>query len=233
MESRIINGVKCFAPESRNQLIQYAFNRKSVLVAVNAEKILHATDETRTIINSNLGYPDGYGAILALKKEFGIDAVKVPGCELWLNIIDTFACNKKFYLVGGKKNIISTTVQQLKSNYHDIEIVGYCDGYLSESDELDLIADIQQTKPDIVFVAMGSPRQELLMQKMSQLHPALYQGLGGSFDVFTGKVKRASPLWVKYNLEWLYRLLQEPKRIFRQVLLVKFLALLYLGRFKT
>ena len=101
--------------------------------------------------------------------------------------------------------------------------MGYRNGYLStEEDKALLIADIVEKRPDVVFVAMGSPKQELLMEEMLQQHKAIYQGLGGSFDVFTEYVKRAPQWWVNNNLEWFYRLIHQPQRIKRQVKLVKF-----------
>ena len=77
---------------------------------------------------------------------------------------------------------------------------------------------------------MGSPKQELLMQEMQQYHPAIYQGLGGSFDVYVGNVERAPEWWLRNNLEWAYRLVKQPARIKRQIHLVKFLWLLLLNR---
>ena len=85
-----------------------------------------------------------------------------------------------------------------------------------------MLDDIATKKPDVVFVAMGSPKQELLMEEMAERHPAIYQGLGGSFDVYTGHVKRAPQWWVDHNLEYVYRLIKEPKRIKRQIHLVKY-----------
>ena len=82
--------------------------------------------------------------------------------------------------------------------------------------------DIVAKKPDVVFVAMGSPKQEYLMQEIQKRHNAIFQGLGGSFDVYTGNVKRAPKWWVDHNLEFAYRLLKEPKRIKRQIHLFKF-----------
>ena len=95
----------------------------------------------------------------------------------------------------------------------------------------ELISDIVFRKPDIVFVAMGSPKQELLMQEISNIHQALYQGLGGSFDVYIGNVLRAPKWWVNNNLEWAYRLFKQPKRIKRQIYLFKFLVKLALNRY--
>lgn len=130
---------------------------------------------------------------------------------------------KTFYLVGSKPKVIEETVAKLKAEYPEIHIVGYRDGYLkSEQERLDLIADIVAKKPGVVFVAMGSPKQELLMEEIQKHHTAIFQGLGGSFDVYTGHVERAPKWWVDHNLEFAYRLLKEPKRIKRQIYLVKY-----------
>jgi len=232
MESRQINGIRVYAPPSRQCLIDFAFANGSLLVAVNAEKILHATEQTRSIINRNVGYPDGLGAILGLRKKGQGDAIKIPGCELWLDIIRAHYTDKGFYLVGGRDSVISDTVVRLRQDFPGIRILGYRNGYLSNDAEKDaLIADVAAAKPDVVFVAMGSPKQELLMEEIQCVHPAVYQGLGGSFDVYTGQVRRAPAWWVEHHLEWLYRLLQEPTRIKRQVQLLRFLLLLYTGRF--
>ena len=96
---------------------------------------------------------------------------------------------------------------------------------------LTLIEDIITHKPDVVFVAMGSPKQEVLMEKLHQKHKATYQGLGGSFDVYTGRVIRASNWWVENNLEWAFRLLKEPSRIKRQIHLIRFYILLQLNAY--
>lgn len=224
MDSKTLNGVKVFAPSSRKTLIDYAFSNSSLLVAVNAEKVLHATDQTRAIINRNVGYPDGVGAVIGLKKKGLNDVVKIPGCELWLDIIGSHFREKSFYLIGGKDRTISQTVEKLNSEFPDIRILNYRNGYLkSDAEEQALIDDVVSRKPDVVFVAMGSPKQELLMEKMQSRHPAVYQGLGGSFDVYTGNVQRAPSWWVEHHLEWLFRLIQEPSRIKRQIHLVRFL----------
>ena len=101
--------------------------------------------------------------------------------------------------------------------------MGYRNGYLNTEEERKaLVDDVVMKASDVVFVAMGSPKQELLMERMLERHPAIYQGLGGSFDVYTGNVKRAPAWWVNHNLEFAYRLIKEPKRIKRQIHLVKF-----------
>ncbi|MDN3492055.1 WecB/TagA/CpsF family glycosyltransferase [Winogradskyella bathintestinalis] len=232
MEAKSLNGVMTFAPTSRKELMQYAFDNHKIMVAVNAEKILHATDESRALINRNMGYPDGIGAVWALQKKGAGNVVKIPGCELWLDVVQNYYKTKSFYLVGGKQAIIEETVSKLKSEYEDINICNYRNGYIkTEAEELALIEDIKMHNPDVVFVAMGSPKQELLMERIQKEHQAVYQGLGGSFDVFTGNVKRAPKWWVKNNMEWTYRLLSQPSRIKRQIHLVRFFVNLHLNKY--
>ena len=227
MKSSLLNGVKTYAPNSREELMYYAMKHHKIMIAVNAEKILHATDESINIINRNLGYPDGIGAVWALRNKGVRNVIKIPGCELWLDIIKQNYKSKTFYLIGGKQEVLDQTILNLKTEYPGIIILNYRNGYIkNDDDELKLIEDIITHKPDVVFVAMGSPKQEVLMEKLHQKHKATYQGLGGSFDVYTGAVKRAPNWWVKNNLEWAFRLFKEPSRIKRQIHLIRFYILL-------
>ena len=227
-----LNGVRVYAFVSHEELLDHVEREKGILVAINAEKILHATDQTRGIINRNIGYCDGIGAVMAMKKKGYKEVVKIPGCELWLKIIASlYQSDKTFYLVGGKQEVVEATVNKLKAEFEGIRIVAYRNGYIqTEEERRNLIEDVAVKKPDVVFVAMGSPKQELLMEEMLERHPAIYQGLGGSFDVYTGNVKRAPKWWVDHGLEWAYRLVKQPSRIKRQIYLVKFLVLVKLGR---
>ncbi|MGK0430803.1 MAG: UDP-N-acetyl-D-mannosaminouronate:lipid I N-acetyl-D-mannosaminouronosyltransferase [Psychroserpens sp.] len=139
---------------------------------------------------------------------------------------------KSFYLVGGKQEIIEDTVAKLNADFKGITICNYRNGYVkTEAEELALIEDIKKHNPDVVFVAMGSPKQENVMERIQKSHQAVYQGLGGSFDVYTGHVKRAPEWWVKNNMEWTYRLLSQPSRIKRQIHLVRFFVNLHLNRY--
>ena len=224
MQQILLGGVGVYPFASADELICYVAEHPAILVAINAEKILHATDELKAIYNRNLGYSDGAGAVLALKKKGHQNACKIAGCELWLKIIERYSREKSFYLVGGKPEVIEETIQKLRADFPRINIVGYRDGYLKGNDDETLIADIAEKKPDVVFVAMGSPKQELLMERMQRVHPeAIYQGLGGSFDVYTGRVERAPEWWIRHNLEFAYRLIKQPSRIKRQIHLVRFL----------
>lgn len=151
---------------------------------------------------------------------------------MWLKLVAALSPQKRsFYLVGSKQTVIEATVAKLRKEFPGIHIVNYRNGYIqSEEERQALLDDIATKKPDVVFVAMGSPKQELLMEEMAERHPAIYQGLGGSFDVYTGHVKRAPQWWVDHNLEFAYRLIKQPSRIKRQIHLLRFLWLVEMGR---
>ena len=228
-----LNGIKVYPFTSFKEIIDFADKEKGLLVAVNAEKVTKATNETRNIINSNIGYADGAGVMVAMKRKGHENVIRIPGCELWLEIIKKFQSEKSFYLVGGKQEIIDETVAKLKKDYPLIQLLGYRNGYIKNAQERqELIEDIITKKPDVVFIAMGSPKQELLMSELMSKHQAIYQGLGGSFDVYTGRVKRAPKWWREHNLEFLYRFLKQPQRYKREYYRLKFLFWLVIGKFK-
>jgi UDP-N-acetyl-D-mannosaminouronate:lipid I N-acetyl-D-mannosaminouronosyltransferase len=232
MESVLINGIKTYCFSSREEVIDLAFTEKKSLIAVSADKILNATEQIRNIINRNIGYPDGVGAVMALKRNGFNNATKIPGCELWLDIVRNYYRHKSFYLVGGSVEVITKTILKLKNEFPGINILGYRNGYIKTNTErLQLIDDIILKKPDIVFLAMGSPKQEILMEEMQQNHTAVYQGLGGSFDVYVGIVKRASGWWIKHNLEGAYRLIKQPYKLKRFIDALPFWWYLFMGRY--
>lgn len=232
MTSIEINGVRTYCFSSRQEAVDYALAEKKSLIAVNAEKILHASDKTRELFGRNIGFSDGIGAVWALRKKGFKDAVKMPGCELWLDLVGSAYHDKTFYFVGGQQEVIEKTVGKLRKEYPGINIVNYRNGYLRDGvDRRDLLQDLIRRKPDVVFVAMGSPKQEELIEEMQKAYPAVYMGLGGSFDVYVGAVKRAPEWWIRNNLEWAYRLVRQPARIARQIHLVKFAWMIISGRY--
>lgn len=209
-----IRGALVYPFSSFDKLIDFAEERKGILVAVNAHKLLDANDTTLPIINNNIAYCDGAGAVAAAKIKGAENPARLPGCELWLKIIDRFHDSKSFYVIGAKPAVHEETIRLLKEKYPDINIVGHRDGYLkTDSERRALIEDVEAKKPDVVFVAMGSPAQEILMSEMLERHRAIYQGLGGSFDVFTGNVPRAPKWMADHKLEFAYRLWKQPRRI--------------------
>jgi len=232
MKEISVSGIRVHAFGSRDELIDYAFARKGILVAVNAEKTVNADNRLRGIINDNIGYCDGAGAVKAARRKGAPEAIRIPGCELWLDIIARYAPQgKRFYLVGARQEVVEGTVRTLRRRFPGIDIAGYRNGFITTPQEHDaLIDDIVAKAPDIVFVAMGSPRQEILMSEMKARHTALYQGLGGSFDLLMGNFKRAPHLVQRMGGEWLWRFVAQPSRIRRITPYLKFACRLYTGK---
>ena len=224
-------GLNIYPFTSIDEILQAADEQKPILVAMNAEKIVNATPQTKEIINSNLGYCDGMGAVKAVKQKGAKNAIRIPGCELWLHIIKRFENEKSFYFLGAKQEVIDQTIEKLKTEFPNINIAGYRNGYLNDDTQRQEVIDtIAELKPDVVFVAMGSPKQELLMADMQKRHRAIYQGLGGSFDVYSGNAQRAPEWWQKHNLEFAYRFVKNPKRFKRQIPILKFATRLLFHR---
>ena len=227
-----LNGMKVFPFSSSGELLSFVDSHKGILVAVNAEKVTKATDETRAVVNNNIGYADGAGVVVAMHKLGRPSAVRIAGCDLWLDIIRESYKEKTFYLVGGKQEVIEETVGKLRREFEGIKILGFRNGYIKTDEERKaLIEDVAEKKPDVIYVAMGSPIQEFLMADMMKRHKAIYQGLGGSFDVYTGRVKRAPLWWQKHNMEFLYRFLRQPQRYRREYYRLKFLVWMMMGKF--
>ena len=230
IKSKVINNKRVYAFSSKNEFLSYLENKKKIVIALNAEKLNKKKSELDDIINQNIGYPDGIGAVWALRRT-GIKAVKIAGADFWLSIIKQFQSSKSFYLVGSTQEIMDQTVQKLRKEYPEIQIKGYRNGFFNEGEIEVLVKDIKNQKPDVIFIAMGSPKQEFLMDKLIKTHPAIYMGLGGSFDVYSGTKKRAPLVFRKFGLEWLYRLLKEPTRFYRQLSLLNFFFRIIFKRF--
>ncbi|MEQ5791010.1 WecB/TagA/CpsF family glycosyltransferase [Muricauda sp. NFXS6] len=229
IKSQLVNGKRIYAFGSKDDFLSYISDKKKILIAINAEK-LNKTDATLdAIINDNIGYADGIGAVFALRLK-GVTAIKIAGAEFWLDIISKYYKSKSFYFIGTTPRVIQQTVDKLRKDFPDIQIKGYRDGFFKQGDKEKLIKELLNKKPDVVFVAQGSPRQEMLMSGLIKEHPALYMGLGGSFDVYTGLKKRAPKFFQKLGLEWFYRLVKEPTRFSRQTSLLKFLIKIIFGR---
>jgi UDP-N-acetyl-D-mannosaminouronate:lipid I N-acetyl-D-mannosaminouronosyltransferase len=203
--SAIINGIRLYSFENFQQLINYSSNEKKILIAINSDKLQYSDNKLKGIINANIGYCDGIGAVWALKKKGIKNAIKIAGCELWLEFIKENP-QKRYYLVGATKKTIEAVIRKLKTNFPNINIVGYRDGYFNSiNEENELIDSIKILKPEIIFVAMGSPKQEFLLNRIYNTNPTIMMGLGGSFDVYTGKVKRAPRWMISLNIETFYR----------------------------
>ena len=149
MQQVQVNKIKIYPFKSKDELISYVADKHKILVATNAEKILKDDPRLQEIINNNIGYPDGIGAVIALKKK-GYSAAKIPGVELWHDIIERYHKEKSFYLIGASQEVIETTVKKLKAEFPDIDIKNYRNGFLKEGDKETIKVDLIEKKPDIV-----------------------------------------------------------------------------------
>ncbi len=222
-----LSGMSTHSYDSKEEFLEYINNKQAILIAINTEKILSNNKQLKEIVNENIGYPDGIGAVMALKRK-GINAIKTPGAQLWLDIIRKYNSEKTFYLIGSTKEIIERTVQKLKTEFPGIRIKNYKNGYFDDTELEEIKNDIKMKKPDIVFVGIGSPRQEFIMADLIKDHSALYMGLGGSFDLYCGIVKPV-PDWWKKHFKWeaLYRSFNDIKNLKRWKRLLLTLRILH------
>lgn len=209
--------------------------RQGTLVAINAEKVLTAEDdvEVRTLIDAaEFKYADGISVVRSIRKKYPTANVsRVAGADLWEALMARAGAEgTPVFLVGGKPDVLAQTEAKLRQRWN-VNIAGSQDGYFKPEERQALFERIHASGAKIVTVAMGSPKQEIFMRDCRLLHPdALFMGVGGTYDVFTGHVKRAPTLWQKLGLEWLYRLLSQPSRITRQLRLLRYLRWHYTGK---
>lgn len=209
-----------------------SLDRAKILVAMNPEKIMLARrdNDLRDVLQAaDLRYPDGIGVVKVMRRRLGLDVARIPGCELWEQLMAKAGEGDiGVYLLGGKPTVVEMTADKLIRQYK-VNIVGAHHGYFDEEEQI--IKSIEDSKARIVTVALGSPRQEKFMIKCKNRNiNALFMGVGGTYDVFTGVKERAPKWYLDNNLEWLYRLYKEPTRAGRQTRLVKFAVLAALGR---
>ncbi|WP_420909982.1 lipopolysaccharide N-acetylmannosaminouronosyltransferase [Rosenbergiella epipactidis] len=197
------------------------------LIALNAEKILTAEHNAllhQILTSGGINYPDGISIVRSIRKKYPDSQVtRIAGADLWQSLMQRAgALSVPVYLVGSQPDVLAQTTHKLKQQWQ-VPVVGQQDGYFTEAEVESLIQRIKASQAKVVTVAMGSPRQELFIQRCYEQYPdALYMGVGGTYDVFIGKVKRAPLLWQKLGLEWLYRLIKQPSRLKRQLKLLKY-----------
>lgn len=208
------------------------------IVAANPEKNFSVPKDALlydTFKNADLLLPDGMGVVAAVRIFYGINLERVPGSEFIFDICNiAMKEGYKVFIYGGKEDVNKKAVEELKNRYPNLMIVGRANGYVKDSDMPDLIDRINASKAEILFLALGSPRQEKwYAAHKSRLHYVrVVQGVGGTLDTIAGTVKRAPDVWCKFQLEWLYRLIMEPKRIRRQKVLPIFAAMVFIAKLK-
>lgn len=196
-------------------------SRQFRIITLNPEMVVNATKNFEfqaAINNSHLIVPDGIGIVLASKflnpTKFH-NLRRVAGIELAEAILEAAnELSKKVAIFGGKKEVLEKVVHNFKDKYPNINIVETIHGYQPKEEFGSLALKIASYKPDLVLVALGTPKQEIWINNNASLFPkSVMIGIGGSLDVWSGKKSRA-PYWIRnIYLEWLFRLLTDPKRI--------------------
>ena len=202
--------------------------KKTFVVTANPEIVMYANKDEeylRILQSADHVVPDGSGIILASKLIQEPLPERVAGFDLTKDLL-MIANDQQFkvYFLGAKEQTLKDMIYNVKKTYPQLSIAGYHHGYFQEGKDEHIIQAIKESKPDLVFVALGFPRQEQwIYSHFQKFEKGIFMGVGGSFDILAGHAKRAPKIWRKLNLEWLYRLIQQPSRWKRMLALPQFI----------
>ncbi len=199
------------------EAIEYAKTISGQVVTINPEMINNAVQNpefAEIINNAELIIPDGIGVQIGLKI-LGYNVRRIAGIEFSRRMVEECAKSEQSVaLVGAKPEIVQKAKENLEHEIQGLYVTYAHDGYFRDDDEI--LNELKIRQPRLVLCALGSPKQEEFILKAKELLPdALFVGVGGSFDVWSGVVERAPEIYQKLGLEWLYRTVKEPKRFKR------------------
>lgn len=208
-------------------------------VVINANKInlIQGNENLTNIINScPIINADGQSIVWAAKFLGKKIPERVAGIDLFLNLIRLSSENGyKLYFFGAKQEVVEEVVRSLKNQYANLNIVGYRNGYFTDEESKDIAREIKNVQTDVLFVALPSPQKEYWINEyMPIMKIPFAMGVGGSFDVIAGITKRA-PKWMqKCGLEWFYRFIQEPIRMWKRYIIgnIKFIIIVFIYKIK-
>lgn len=211
-------------------------DRNHSIITPNTEIVMAAKDdeELREIINgADLVIPDGIGLIYGSKMRSLPLKERVTGYDVSMELLKILnESGGSLYMLGGKPGVTDKAEEKIKKDYENIKIAGHHHGYFKgihrgmkgDPEELEIIEEINSLKPDIIFLGLGFPKQEMFINEYKdKLNSKIIIGNGGVMDILAGNMKRAPEIFIKLHLEWFYRLLKEPSRIKRQVAIPKFI----------
>ncbi len=205
-----------------------AAGERTHVVTANPEVVMvaRANPRLRAILDQAYVVPDGIGIVYAARWLKYPLRERVTGIELMTALMERAdAYGWRVYLLGAASEVVRKAAAELGRHYPHAQIVGWRDGYYRKEEEEAIAEEIAAKRPDLLFVALGAPRQdEWIHTYWDRLQVPLAMGVGGSFDVWAGAVKRAPQIWQKMHLEWLYRLLKQPSRWRRQLAIPQFVA---------
>ncbi|MCK1990379.1 WecB/TagA/CpsF family glycosyltransferase [Lysinibacillus fusiformis] len=199
---------------------------KTFVVTANPEVVMQANENPTVkgyLNQATYICADGIGVVKAAQILGDSLPERVTGYDTMVKLLEVGQQKRyKVYLLGAQKETIEKTIANIHKNYPNVEVVGYHDGFFDWNNN-HIADDIAALQPDLVFVALGVPRQEKwITENLDKFSKGVFIGVGGSFDVIAGTVKRAPVIWQKLNLEWLYRLLRQPSRFIRMLVLPRF-----------
>lgn len=215
-------------------LPRIAEQNNTFVVTANPEIVMNAREDTvyqDVIQTADYVIPDGTGILMAAKYKKEPLQERIPGYELVLGLLEQaeendFSC----YFLGAADEVNTKAVEEVKKRYPNIKIAGRHHGFF-DLDDPGVAEKVQQAKPDLVFVALGLPKQEKWIAKYRhQFSKGLFIGVGGSFDMLAGETKRAPKFMIALNLEWLHRLIKQPTRFKRILKVFEFMGRIILKK---
>lgn len=226
------------AGEITEKLIRESNKSCKMIFAPNVEFIMTAQKDKefyKILKESSLSTPDSIGVIIGAKLQKKSFPERIPGQSYFRKVIEL--SNEKgytIYLLGGEPGIPEQVKENLLKIFPNVNIVGTHHGYFDESEEKEIIQEINKLQPNVLFVALGAPKQEKWIAKhRKELKVDIATGQGGTYDYEAGKIKRAPKIVQKCGMEWLWRLCMQPKRIVRQVVLPMYLIKVIFAKDKT
>lgn len=207
--------------ERIEEILETRIPTQHVVINVAKLVLMQKDEELRRIVNScGLINADGKGIVWGAKMLGKNIPERVAGIDLFQKIVE-LASQKDYrlYFFGAKDEILNKVIQIFKGKYPDLQIAGFRNGYFKVEEEENVVKGIRDSKADILFVAISSPKKEFFLNKyVTFMGVPFVMGVGGSFDVIAGYTKRA-PIWMqKAGLEWFFRLMCEPKRMWKRYL---------------
>ena len=190
---------------------------------VNAAKIVNMRRDSflrRDVLSSDIILADGMSVVWASRLVGRPLPERVAGIDLMVRMLeDGNRYGYRIYYLGAKEDVLRSVIERVSREYPNVKLAGKHNGYFSEDEEQQIAEEIAASKPDIILVAMTSPKKEKFLARWSEsMGVPVCHGVGGSFDVMAGKVQRAPEIYQRLGLEWFYRFKQEPRRLWRRYL---------------
>lgn len=202
--------------------------RQQHVITANPIMVMSAVENpafSRTMARADLIVPDGSGIVWAANYCGSPVKERVTGFDLMHRLLEQGEKRRwKAYLLGTSQEIIEAAAEKLQLQYPQVKIVGYRNGFFGPDEDEAIVEEIRSLSPHLLFVARGMEKEDWNAHYKERLGVSFIMGVGGSFDIVSGKLKRAPVLFQKLRLEWLYRLLQEPSRYKRMLALPKFVV---------